>query len=122
MNIAAQNLPNIGAQQSHNSPNIGKYIPTSYRDNVDNGTFYCNNTSLMADMETERANGIWAGNTKSIKESSISQSGKPITMIVSICMMTIGKQETTGQIFTRWLFAESQSARQGKAGQRTKCR
>ena len=59
--VAAQKLPNITARLRHNSPNIGKYIPTCSRDNAGNGTFYCNNTSLMADMVTERANGIWAG-------------------------------------------------------------
>ena len=41
----------ISEHSGTNSPNIGKYIATSSRDNVDNGSFYCNNMSLMADME-----------------------------------------------------------------------
>ena len=41
----------ISEHRGTNSPNIDKYIATSSRDNVDNGSFYCNNMSLMADME-----------------------------------------------------------------------
>ena len=46
-----QNDRQISEHSGTNSPNIGKYIATSSRDNVDNGSFYCNNMSLMADME-----------------------------------------------------------------------
>ena len=67
--VTAQKLPNIRAQSPHKSPNIGKYIPTSSRDDVDNGTFYCNNERLMADMESKRANGIWVRMPTSIKKS-----------------------------------------------------
>ena len=48
----------ISEHSGTNSPNIGKYIATSSRDNVDNGSFYCNNMSLMADMEAWSTNGI----------------------------------------------------------------
>ena len=108
--VTAQKLPNIRAQSPHKSPNIGKYIPTSSRDDVDNGTFYCNNERLMADMESKRANGIWVRMPTSIKESLISQVKIMIVSIWQICM-SFGKQETTGEIFTRCLFAESQSGR-----------
>ena len=134
--VAAQKLPNITARLRHNSPNIGKYIPTSSRDNVGNGTFYCNNTSLMADMETERANGIWAG---------VSNLSKRVHWICSMSaggsvdlFMPLVNQDCGNLTLLKWEGANNRlpakslrgaylqrvSASQpaSQAGQRTKCR
>ena len=69
----------------------------------------------MADMETERANRIWVGNTKSTKDSLISQAFKDCENLYDDDSQTTDYRANLNEVL---IYREPVRP----AGQRTKCR